>query len=236
MINARFQGNPPNEAREWSDEQKIDTCMDFHKLFYDSPDKTWQTMTWMGVPVQKNPMDLWVYQELIYRNKPDLIIECGTYAGGSALYMACLLHMIGDGAVVTVDINPIKRTKYDNLIYYTGSSTDPETLSIVGQIVKYRSAKRVMVILDSDHEMNHVLREMELYSPLVTPEQYMIVEDTNLNGYPVWSTYGPGPREAIKAFLPHHPEFIVDSHCERLMLTFNSGGYLLKTSHGSTDD
>jgi cephalosporin hydroxylase len=85
-----------------------------------------------------------------------------------------------------------------------------------------------MVILDSDHAMAHVRAELELYAPMVTAGCYLIVEDTNVNGHPVYPLHGPGPMEALGEFLPRHPEFEVDAECEKFMLTFNPRGYLLR--------
>lgn len=88
--------------------------------------------------------------------------------------------------------------------------------------------ERVMVILDSDHSLTHVAGELEAFAPLVTPGCYLIVEDTNINGHPVYPEFGPGPMEAVLEFLPHHPEFVVDARCERLLMTFNPNGFLLR--------
>jgi cephalosporin hydroxylase len=232
MNKAQLHGSPPTGATEWTEEQKIQTEIDFHQLFYDSAETTWKTMTWMDVPVQKNPMDLWVYQELLYQVRPDVIIETGTLYGGSARYLCDVGNLIVTGMkVITVDIRPLTEIRHPHIIQFIGSSVSDQVFENITELLNmWRSYKslRVMIILDSDHEYSHVLREMELYGPLVTPGSYMIVEDTNLNGNPVWPTYGPGPNEAVKGFLPHHPEFQRDEDCERLMLTFNRDGYLRK--------
>ena len=89
-----------------------------------------------------------------------------------------------------------------------------------------------MVILDSDHTRDHVLRELELYAPLVTPGSYLVVEDTNINGHPVAPEFGPGPMEAVEAFLETTDEFEVDRAREKLMLTFNPSGYLRRVEDG----
>jgi cephalosporin hydroxylase len=83
-----------------------------------------------------------------------------------------------------------------------------------------------LVILDSDHSRDHVLTELRTYSPLVTPGQYLIVEDTNVNGHPVLSEHGPGPAEALVEFLDETDGFEVDRAREKFGMTFNPGGYL----------
>ena len=207
----------------------------YHALWYFGPAGVmpWETMHWMGVPVLKCPMDTWIYQEIIHRTRPEVIIETGTRFGGSALYMAHLLDLLGgDGRVISIDITmglvhePTKRHPRITLI--EGSSTDS---AIVNQVANAARGKRTMVVLDSDHAAAHVLREMELYSPLVTPGHYMIVEDSNVNGHPVIPNFGPGPMEAIEAFMktPAAAGWRSDSNCERLLLTWNPRGYLLKS-------
>jgi hypothetical protein len=90
-----------------------------------------------------------------------------------------------------------------------------------------------MVILDSDHTMTHVLDEMKLYADLVTTDSYMIVEDTNINGHPVASAFGRGPMEAVQVFLAGTEDFLVDRSREKLLLSFNPGGFLRKVTGGS---
>ncbi len=83
-----------------------------------------------------------------------------------------------------------------------------------------------MVILDSDHSRNHVAKELELYADLVTPDSYLVVEDTNVNGHPVNRAHGPGPMEALDGFLAARRDFHIDSNKERYMMTFNPKGFL----------
>jgi cephalosporin hydroxylase len=91
-------------------------------------------------------------------------------------------------------------------------------------------AAAVMAVLDSDHSYEHVLKELEAYGPLVTPGCYMIVEDTNVNGHPVVPDHGSGPAEAVETFLNESAFFDVDRDRERLLMTFNPGGYLRRRS------
>jgi cephalosporin hydroxylase len=200
----------------------------FHRLFYESGTRTWSNTRWLGVPMQKCAFDLWVYQELLDELRPAVIVECGTAEGGSALFLASICDLLGEGEVVTVDIREMGgRPEHDRVTYLTGSSTAPEIVQAVRERVGGRSP--VVVLLDSNHERDHVLAEMRLYGPLVTPGSYLVVEDSNVNGNPVLPEFGPGPAEAIDAFLAESDEFTVDESREKYLLTFNPRGYLRKT-------
>lgn len=202
-----------------------DAITAFHELYYNSMDHAWQNTYWFGVQTAKCPFDLWIYQEILWETQPDLIIECGTAFGGSALFLASLLDRFGIGQVCTVDVQEIPdRPVHPRIRYLLGSSTDPEVFSEVK--VMAASAERVMVLLDSDHRCGHVTRELELYADLVTPGCHLVVEDTNINGHPVAPDFGPGPAEALELFLARDDRFEVDSAREKLLFTFNPGGFL----------
>jgi cephalosporin hydroxylase len=197
----------------------------FHDLYYTSPSRTWQNTFWMGVPVAKCPLDLWIFQEIFWEVRPTLIVECGTFLGGSALFFASMCDLLCHGHVLTIDIeNRPNRPRHPRITYLTGSSTSPETIQAVFHAAKH--SQPVMVNLDSDHHVNHVLQEMEFYARFVSPGSYLIVEDGNINGHPVSRDFGPGPMEAICEFLRHHPEFAPDRRREKFFLTFNPLGYL----------
>lgn len=189
---------------------------EFHREWYHSG--RWKHVRWKGVRTLKCPLDLWVYQEIIHQIKPSLIIECGTNLGGTALFLAD----VSGSQIVTIDIEPRPVRQHPKITYLTGSSTDPK---IVADVKRHVKRGHVMVILDSDHHKNHVLEELDLYSKFVTKGSYLIVEDTNLNN-PVDWPHGAGPNEAVKEWMPKHPEFEVDKSKEKFMLTFNPGGYL----------
>jgi cephalosporin hydroxylase len=202
----------------------------FHNLYYSLgvQGKTWASNSFLGTPVQKCPFDLFEYQSIIHEKRPELIIECGTAYGGSALFMATNCETIGLGEIVSIDINKFGEVpQHKRITYIYGSSVSAEVLQRVRQIAKKH--KKVMVILDSDHSKEHVLNELDHYHHLVTPGQYLIVEDTNVNGHPVRKSHGPGPMEALNEFLNLHPEFKSDRSRESNLLTFNPRGYLLKT-------
>jgi cephalosporin hydroxylase len=201
----------------------------FHELYYNLP-STWLTTHWLGILTGQNPNDIWVTQEIITEVRPDFIVETGTFRGGSAAIWAMVLEQVNPfGRVITIDINdfvdktsmpPILRTKVDFLI---GSSVDPQVVQEVTRRVK---GKKVLVILDSDHRMHHVLKELQAYAPLVGVGSYIIVQDTNVNGHPVRPGFGPGPMEAVEEFLKTHDAFTSDPTRERLLFTMHPKGYL----------
>src|SRR5262249_39159738 len=153
----------------------------FHDLYY----RRWLSMgadtknlSWFGYRLIKCPMDLWVYQELLVRTRPDVVVETGTCFGGSALYLAMILDQLGQGRVITIDIEVVpNRPEHPRLSYVTGSSVDPQ---IIAQVRDAVGSDRALVILDSDHSEPHVYQEMLAYSPLVQVGDYLIVEDSNV--------------------------------------------------------
>lgn len=207
---------------------KEDIITRFHRLYYDSAllGGTLKNTFFLGIPTRKCPLDTWLYQEIIYDKKPDLIIECGTSHGGSALYMASICDLIDYGNIVTIDIEDLPRPTHKRIKYLLGSSTDPK---IVNQVKEAMVGKeKIMVILDSDHSESHVLKELRIYNKFVTKGQYLIVEDTNVNGHPVYLEHGPGPMEALDEFLKTSNDFVVSDIEHKFLLTFNPRGYLIK--------
>jgi cephalosporin hydroxylase len=202
----------------------------FHRAFYAS--RNTHGMTYFeDVPLLKNPMDLWVYQDILWSQRPTLIIETGTAHGGSALWFARQFDRMGVGHVVSIDIEPAETLPaHPRISFVTGSSLDPDVLEAVEGVAS--GHPRVMVVLDSDHSARHVTAELDAYAPFVTLGQYCVVEDTNINHRPVpieWAG-GPGPGPAVDAWLPRHPAFRRDPTCERYLLTFYPGGWLRRIS------
>jgi cephalosporin hydroxylase len=184
----------------------------------------------MGVPIQKLPLDLWRYHDILWRTRPDVIVETGTNRGGSALFLAHLCDHIGSGRIITVDI--VERPevpKHPRIAYIVGSSTDTQTFArVTGQL---GPDERIMVVLDSDHSRDHVVRELELYSPLVSSDCYLIVEDTDVNGHPVSRSHGPGPMEALGVFPWKKAGFEYDDEIvRRYVMTFFPKGWLRRVS------
>ncbi len=207
----------------------------FHELYY----RMWREgrftldVSWLGYFAVKNPMDLWIYQEIIVETEPDVIIETGTLLGGSALYMATVCDAIGRGEVVTIDtvgsdVTGSVRPTHPLVTYVKGSSTD---LAIFESVRNMCEGKRTMVILDSDHDKSNVLAELEKYAPLVSVGCYIIVEDSNVNGHPVYREHGEGPFEAATEFLTGSYDYIVDESRERFMFTCNPNGYLKRVAN-----
>jgi cephalosporin hydroxylase len=205
----------------------------FHDLYF----RRWSeqgadtiNLSWFGYETLKCPLDLWMYQELLVATRPDIVIETGTWFGGSALYIAMVLEQIGDGRVITIDIEAKpNRPEHGRIKYLTGSSTDR---SIIADVTRLVGGKRTMVILDSDHRASFVYDELIAYSPLVQVGDYIIVEDTNVNGHPTWPDFGPGPMEAVDKFLAENDEFVTDRRCERFLMTLNPAGYLRRNRPG----
>jgi cephalosporin hydroxylase len=204
---------------------KKDILDKFHSKYYYS--KVWAETYWMGKHVFKCPLDLWVYQDMIFELKPELIIETGTFHGGSALFFANLFDIIGSGQVVTIDVDKMPDMPvHKRIIYLEGSSLSDK---VIGKIKEYAGGKtNIIVFLDSDHKCEHVLKELEIYSEFVSKGSYIVVEDSNLNGHPVYSGFGqgPGPMEAIEKFMAGNKEFEIDKSKEKFLLTFNPNGFL----------
>ena len=191
---------------------------EFFKLVEKEEQKILGGCKFMGQNIWKFPTDCWNYQEILWDNKPDVLIETGTFAGGSAWYFAHLFDLIGNGIVISVDIsNDIEKYPKHGRIEYIGgkSSIDDMTLEYLKNTVV---DKKVMVILDSDHRKEHVIKEMMLYKDLVSVGQYMVVEDAGINGHPVYVNWGEGPYEAIEEFVSINKDFVIDSDRENKFL------------------
>jgi len=203
---------------------------DPYHIHYEK-NRLWENTTWMGVPMWKLPNDAMIIQELIWKIKPDLIIETGTGRGGSALFYASILYCIGStfSKVLTIDTDSIDQSYipdnlFDKIMFYRGQSIDPDIISAVKEQV--RISRRIMVLLDSWHSEEYVLQEIDVYSKFVTLDSYLIVEDTHVNDNPVPWDYGNGPMGAVNTFLEKNNNFEIDKNCEKLVMTFNPNGYL----------
>ena len=175
------RGRPPREGEAHSSKETIEQ---FHRLYFESKRLTWGSTSWLGHRAQKCPLDLWIYQEIIWKTRPNLIIETGTARGGSALYLATLFDLIGEGEVISIDLrnDDMSLPTHGRIRFVTGNTIDPQVASWVAE---QAAGRRTMVILDSDHSRAHVGAELDAYAPMVSPGCYLIVEDTNVNGNPV---------------------------------------------------
>ena len=201
---------------------------DYH--IYFEKYRLWENITWLGVPMWKLPNDAMIIQEIIYETKPEAIIETGTGFGGSTLFYASILKLMGGGKVLTIDVRDdfkrrLKFNMVDWVLPFIGSSIDPDMVKGISELVEGRST---MVILDSFHSEEHVSKELEIYADLVSVGNYLIVEDTHVGGNPVEWEYGEGPMGAVKRFLEKDKRFEVDKSREKLVMTFNPSGFLRK--------
>jgi len=197
----------------------------YHIWYHKNGESTYNNTRWLGAKTQQCPLDMWVYQEMLAELKPDVLIEAGTYQGGSAYFFASILDLLKHGRVITVDIEDFPaKPKHDRITYLLGSSTSDEILEKIKRQIS--PGEKVIVILDSDHHAPHVLNEIMRYSPLVSPGSYLIVQDTHFNGHPILPKFGPGPMEAVREFLQSNTDFQPDPSREKFGMTFNPGGFL----------
>ena len=193
-----------------------------HDVLYESD--AWTRARWLGAQALKNPLDLWVYQEIMAETRPALVVETGTYRGGSALFLASICDLLDVGEVVSIDVEPVRDDypEHPRITYLGGrSSTDPD---VVAEVRERAAGRNVLVILDSDHSQAHVEAELEVYAPLVPVGCYLIVEDSNIGR--IRKDLMPGPLEAIETFLARSDSFEIDREREKFLITFNPSGYL----------
>jgi len=196
--------------------------------------------TWLGRPIIQYPQDMVAVQEIIWRTKPDLIIETGVAHGGSLILSASILELIGgEGEVlgIDVDIRAHNRSSIEEhpmfrrISLIEGSSVSEEVMSLVRK--RAEGKKRILVLLDSNHTHAHVKQELELYSPLVTKDSYLVVFDTVIEDMPsaTWENrswgHGNNPKTAVWEFLKENNRFEIDRELEgKLLLTVAPDGYL----------
>lgn len=188
--------------------------------------KNFASTSWLGVPIWQNVLDLWTIQETISELKPALLIETGTHKGGSALFYAQLMELMSHGAVLTIDIVDIRDQEHPRVRFLHGSSTDPNIVAEVRREVAAAEGP-VMVILDGNHDRDHVAAELELYAPMVTPGSLLLSQDGVIDVLRAFRDSRPGPLPANRAFLDSHPEFSYDKERnERFGLTHHPLGWL----------
>lgn len=219
-----------HQAMEWL---KVSSC---NKIPYE--------VNWFGLPIIQFPEDMIVMQELIFRTRPDVIIETGVAHGGSVLFYASICELLGHGQVVGIDIDIRAHNKRligkhpfsKRLTLIEASSVASESIQQCRDIIGNKI--NVLVILDSDHSKKYVLQELYLYSQFISKGNYLVVFDTTAYyvaeaGYhrKEWKRYNwltEGAKNAVDEFLTTHPEFSVDDYYEKLYITAARGGFLHK--------
>jgi cephalosporin hydroxylase len=194
-------------------------------------------VTWLGIPIIQLPEDMAAMQELIWKVRPDVVVESGVAHGGALVLYASLLELVGRGRVIGVDI---EIRKYNRLAIEAhplshrielieGDSLADDTVERVRSHIT--PGDTVLVALDSNHTREHVLGELERYAPLVTPNSYLVVFDAVMALVADAPTAGEGwsednPLEAVREFLDGNDDFEVDRSFERLGVTYCQGGFL----------
>ena len=202
-------------AASWRYTRPEQAVANYHGWYHRNGATTYNNTRWLGVATQKSPLDTWIFQELLFEVKPDVMVETGTYKGGGSFYYASLMELMGLGRVLTVDIQDYPgKPSHPCVTFFLGSSTSPKILDQLRAAIG--PGEKVMVTLDSDHLAPHVAEELRLYSELVTPGSYLIVEDAHFNGHPILPQFGPGPYEAVEAFLRTQPNFRAGPHAREV--------------------
>ena len=205
--------------------------IDYFRWFYDTG--VWKHMHYRGVRILKFPSDLWNYQEIFTERRIDWVIETGPRHGGSALYFADLLQLNGaSGRVISIDIDARVNQvgSHPRIDFLLGDSGSPEVAAQVrGRLPATRAA--LFMILDADHRKSHVLRELAAWTPLLRRGDYLVVEDSCVNGHPLRPDFGPGPYEAIEEFCAANPSLLERDTAreQKFGFTFAPRGYLIKT-------
>lgn len=199
----------------------------FHQLYYYDDQHTWRRTVYRGVHIQKCPLDLWRYMEIVASLRPDLVIETDAKGGGTALLIADLCDSLGRGRVVTMGIEDDPEwPRHPRITYWHGDPMDPVVTRRARSLAD--DSPVTLVFANSSHRAEVVRRELETYGPLVTPGSYMIIENTNIHGHPVRPDLPDGPLEGVRLFLVESEDFEVDRELEGYWLTFNPSGYLRK--------
>jgi cephalosporin hydroxylase len=226
--------------------KKLATAEELKKLatkFYEifSSYRYQYNFSWLNRPIIQIPQDIVALQEIITIVKPDLIIETGVAHGGSLIFYASLLELLGQGQVVGIDIDIRAHNRQAIEAHFLskriklieGSSVDQAVFDQVVTIAK--NHKKVLVCLDSLHTHEHVLKELKLYSQLVSSDSYLVVFDTIIEQMPddfsINRPWGKGnnPQTAVSSFMKDNKEFVIDRQWQdKLLITAAPDGYLKK--------
>lgn len=192
---------------------------------------------WLGIPIIQTPEDMILMQELIFKLKPDFIIDVGIAHGGSMIFYASLLELLGKGKVVGVDIDIREHNRkvleqhplIKRVEMIQASSVSEEVISLLRKKIPKNS--KVIVCLDSNHTKEHVLKELQLYWEFVSVGSYIVVFDTNTSklaelGVCDKSYINNGPKEAVDSFLKENLDFEIDKNYNKLYTSYSPDGYL----------
>ncbi len=192
---------------------------------------------WLGVPIIQTPEDMILMQELIFKIKPDVIIETGIAHGGSLIYYASLLELLGKGKVIGIDIEIREHNRraierhpmFKRIELIEGNSISGETIEKIREIMPKDS--KVIVCLDSNHTKDHVLKELQLYHGFVNLGGYIVVFDTNTSklaelGACEKMYLNNSPKEAVEDFLKVNGNFEINKYYNKLYISYSPNGYL----------
>jgi cephalosporin hydroxylase len=176
---------------------------------------------WMGVRSLRNPLDAWIYQEILHEVRPSVVVELGSAFGGTTLFLCHMLDLLGlDAQVVAVDHSHADfRAQHERIETVTGDTRDPKVITRVRELC---DGKRGLVIHDADHAADVVIEDLRNYGSLVAPGSYLIVED----GVRDFLGGLPGPVTAVEQYLSESRDFEVDETRERFLFTYNPRGFL----------
>ncbi|MBF0331746.1 MAG: class I SAM-dependent methyltransferase [Candidatus Omnitrophica bacterium] len=212
-------------------------------VFIEADKHRWVHQTrWMGEPILNIPHDMFAIQDIIFRTRPKFILEIGVAWGGALLFYATLMEILGGEKIIGVDIfipEDLKErlTRIEKLArHFTliqGSSVEAPTIDKIKAMIG--DCRDVLLIVDSHHTHEHVMKELEAYAPLVGPGHYIVCSDTIIDNIPPQEhrprEWGPGnnPKTAVFEFLKKYPDFMIDTELEnKLLFTCNPQGYLVR--------
>lgn len=209
----------------------------YHKWYYER-DKVWINTRFLGITTMKSVSDMWNYQEIISELRPSIIVEFGSFAGGSAIYFNIIGRAVTPSLkVLSVDIDhslldPRVRN-YPEIEFLESSSTDAGVTRRIAEL-RTENPGPVFFILDSNHEKDHVVAELTELREVLEPGDYVIVEDSNINGHPVARGWGEGPYEAMEEYFRRFPDdYKRDMQREkRFAFTFATNGFLVFNGKG----
>ena len=228
------EADRPERIQEERDllEHYKDACSQYHLWYYNT--KVWEKTRFLGHSALKSVSDLWNYQEILFELKPQIILEFGACAGGGSLFFSKTLQSISPRSkVLSVDITlsavAPELKFYPHIEFMECSSTDSRVAERI-KTLRTEFPGPIFAILDSDHSMNHVLAELKSLRPLTRPGDYVVVEDSNINGHPVLPNWGPGPYEAIQAYFQEFPDDYEhdQDRAEKFGFSFATNGFLIR--------